>query len=209
MSKLIQMLIKSNEQDVLTVAKEASVVHWIDLTLLKKKTLHHPKADEEKRQLFVEQLAQYQKDNRPVVYLDESGFKAHDYRPYGYAKRGEKCFGEHNWHLKNQTNAIGAIYNNQLFAVGLYDCTVNSDVFHSWIEQLLLPELPTNSIIVMDNATFHKRLDTKEIIESAGHTILWLPPYSPDLNPIDYASIALVLRSGEAVLRFILAQGLD
>ena len=91
------------------------------MVLLKKKTLHHPKSDEEKRQLFAEQLAQHEKDNRPVVYLDESGFKAHDYRPYGYAKKGEKCFGEHNWQLKNQTNAIGAIYNNQLFAVGLYD----------------------------------------------------------------------------------------
>ena len=105
------------------------------MVLLKKKTLHHPKSDEEKRQLFAEQLAWYEKDNRPVVYLDESGFKAHDYRPYGYAKKGEKCFGEHNWQLKNQTNAIGAIYNNQLFAVGLYDCSVNSDVFHSWAQQ--------------------------------------------------------------------------
>ncbi|MCD9152267.1 transposase [Psychrobacter sanguinis] len=82
------------------------------MVLFKKKTLHHPKSDEEKRQLFAEQLAQHEKDNCPVVYLDESGFKAHDYRPYGYAKKGEKCFGEHNWQLKNQTNAIGAIYNN-------------------------------------------------------------------------------------------------
>jgi len=155
------------------------------LVLLKKKTLHHPKSDEEKRQLFAEQLAQHEKDNRPVVYLDESGFKAHDYRPYGYAKKGEKCFGEHNWQLKNQTNAIGAIYNNQLFAVGLYDCSVNSDVFHSWAQQLLLPQLPLNSVIVMDNATFHKGLDIQKIIEDSGHTILWLPPYSPDLNPIE------------------------
>ena len=87
--------------------------------------------------------------------------------------------------LKNQTNAIGAIHNHQLFSVGLYDCSINSDVFYSWVIQLLLPELPKNSVIVMDNATFHKRLDIQELIEEAGHTILWLPPYSPDLNPIE------------------------
>lgn len=93
---------------------------------------------------------------------------------------------QYNWQLKNQTNAIGAVVNDQLFAIGLYDCSINSDVFHGWGEQLLLPQLPTNSVIVMDNATFHKRSDTKALIEATGHTILWLPPYSPDLNPIEH-----------------------
>lgn len=91
----------------------------------------------------------------------------------------------HNWQLKNQTNAIGAIYNDQLFAVRLFDCSVNSDVFHSWVKHALIPELPRNSVIVMDNASFHHRIDTKELIEQNGHQILWLPPYSPDLNPIE------------------------
>lgn len=155
------------------------------MALHKKKTLNHPKADAELRRLFLEQLRQFEKDNRAIIFLDESGFKSHDNRPYGYSKKGHKCFGEYNWQLKNQTNAIGAIYNNQLFAVGLYDCSVNSDVFHSWVNQLLLPNLPKNSVIVMDNATFHKRQDIQDLIQEAEHTILWLPPYSPDLNPIE------------------------
>ncbi|WP_422548709.1 transposase [Psychrobacter glacincola] len=46
-----------------------------------------------------------------------------------------------------------------------------------------MPNLPKNSVIVMDNATFHKRQDIQALIEDAEHTILWLPPYSPDLNP--------------------------
>ncbi|WP_279573219.1 IS630 family transposase [Volucribacter amazonae] len=117
--------------------------------------------------------------------LDESGFKMHDNRPHGYAQRGKPCFSQSNWQLKNQSNAIGAVLNQQLFAVGLYDCNINSDVFHDWVEQLLLPQLPDNSVIVMDNAAFHKGSDTKALIEAAGHTILWLPPYSPDLNPIE------------------------
>ena len=153
----------------------------------KKKTLNHPKADKQKRVEFLNQLKQFEATARPIIYIDESGFKSHDYRPYGYAKKGEKCFGKYNWQLKNKTNAIGAIHDNELFAVGLYDCSINSDIFHSWVEQLLLVEIPSNSVIVMDNATFHKRQETKELIEDAGHTILWLPPYSPDLNPIEKA----------------------
>ena len=118
------------------------------MVLHKKKTLNLPKVDTGQRRLFLEQLHQFEKDNRAIIFLDESGFKSHDNRPYGYSKKGHKCFGEYNWQLKNQPNAIGATYNNQLFAVGLYDCSVNSDVFHSWVSQLLLPNVPKNSVIV-------------------------------------------------------------
>ena len=69
--------------------------------------------------------------------------------------------------------------------VGLFDCTVNANVFHGWVDQVLLAALPANSVIVMDNATFHKRQDTHDLLERHGHRILWLPPYSPDLNPIE------------------------
>ncbi len=151
----------------------------------KKKTLNHPKADEEKRQQFLLELSSYEEENRPIVYLDESGFKYDDYRVYGYSDKGQKCFGKYNWQAKNLTNAIGAIYNNELFAVALFESSINSDVFYYWVENLLIPELPKNSVIVMDNATFHKRSDIQELLERDGYTILWLPPYSPDLNPIE------------------------
>lgn len=151
----------------------------------KKKSLNHPKADELIREQFLLELAVYEEENRPIIYLDESGFKSHDYRTYGYSPKGEKCFGQYNWQLKNLTNAIGAIHNNQLFAVGLFNSSINSDIFCTWVEQLLIPELPDSSVIVMDNATFHKRADIQALIEEHGHTILWLPPYSPDLNPIE------------------------
>ena len=48
--------------------------------------------------------------NHPIIYLDESGFKSHDYRPHGYSRKGVPCLGQYNWQLKNQTNAIGAIH---------------------------------------------------------------------------------------------------
>lgn len=148
--------------------------------------MNHPQADESKRKHFLEQLAHYRQNNRPIIYLDESGFKSHDYRPYGYAPRGQKCHDTYNWQLKNMTNAIGVIHDGQLLSVGLYDCSINSRIFHNWVSTLLIPELPSNSVIVMDNATFHKRQDIQDLITTNGHTILWLPPYSPDLNEIEH-----------------------
>lgn len=147
--------------------------------------MNHPQADESKRTHFLDQLQHYEQNSRPIIYLDESGFKSHDYRPYAYATSSQRCYDTHNWQLKNITNAIGAIHNGQLFSVGLYNCSINSNIFYHWVKTLLLPQLPQNSVIVMDNATFHKRQDIQDLIQSAGHTILWLPPYSPDLNPIE------------------------
>jgi len=79
---------------------------------------------------------------------------------------------------------IGALSNQQLVTACLFECTINSDVFHAWVTQDLLHKLPEKSIIVMDNATFHKKFDTQMAIINAGFVLEYLPPYSPDLNPI-------------------------
>jgi hypothetical protein len=71
------------------------------ITITQKKSLTPPKTDEEKHLLFLKHLKQFEREDIPIIYL------------------GEKCFGQYNWPLKNQTNAIGAIDNNQLFAIGL------------------------------------------------------------------------------------------
>lgn len=146
--------------------------------------MRHPKAKTELREQYLKDLNRLRYQH-PIIYLDESGFKSHEHRPHGYSKQGIPCYGTYNWQLKNQTNAIGAIHEGKLFAVGLFDSKVNSDVFHFWVDKFLLPELPSNSIIVMDNAAFHKRPDIQDLLTQHGHQILWLPPYSPDLNPIE------------------------
>jgi len=71
---------------------------------------------------------------------------------------------------------IGALLGKALMAVGLFMCSVNSDVFHAGVIQILLPSLPPDSVVVMDNATFHKRLDTQKVIDDAGHIIVYLHP---------------------------------
>ncbi len=80
---------------------------------------------------------------------------------------------------------IGAIIENRLLTVGVFNCSVNTEVFECWIEQDLLPKLKESSVLIMDNATFHKGKRLQELVGCAGHYIVWLPRYSPDLNPID------------------------
>ncbi|MGG2141137.1 transposase [Symbiopectobacterium sp. RP] len=63
---------------------------------------------------------------------------------------------------------------------------INSDVFYSWVTQVLIPVLPKNRVIVMDNATFHKKHNIQQVIIDAGYMVEYLPTYSPDLNPIEH-----------------------
>jgi transposase len=104
-------------------------------------------------------------------------------RTHGYALKGQRCFGKHDWGAKGRTNVIGALLAGTLLTVSLFNCTINTAVFNAWIVQDLIPQLPPNSVVVMDNAAFHKKAET--FLQEDGHTVLFLPPYSPDLNPIE------------------------
>ncbi|NJO15842.1 MAG: transposase [Thioploca sp.] len=114
-----------------------------------------------------------------MVYVDESGF-AHDRpRRHGYSPVGQRCFGQLDWGAKGRTNVIGALLSGLLLTVTLLTSNVNSEVFYTWITQELLPQLPNQGVVVMDKASFHKRLDIQKAIRDAGHILLFLPPYSP------------------------------
>ena len=106
-------------------------------------------------------------------------------RTHGYAVKGRRCFGVCDWGAKGRTNAIGALLGGVLLTVSLFHTTVNTAVFNAWIIQDLLPKLPESSVVIMDNATFHKGVDMVKALQAEGHTLLYLPPYSPDLNPIE------------------------
>lgn len=124
-------------------------------------------------------------EKRPIVYLDESGFCVDALREQGYSLKGVKCYTSKDWHAKGRVNAIGAIHNFKLFSVCLFQCNIDADVFCRWMTPELPPNIPQNSVIVLDNATFHKRNDTLLAVQQLGHTLVFLPPYSPDLNPIE------------------------
>lgn len=107
-------------------------------------------------------------------------------RRRGYAPIGKRCFGTQDWNARRRTNVIGALLGCCLLTVTLFTGSINADVFVAWITQDLLPKLPKNSVIVMDNASFHKRAYIHNAILEAGHILEYLPPYSPDLNPIEH-----------------------
>jgi transposase len=150
-----------------------------------KKSLRHPKADEGERQSFRARIERYKAEGRTIAFIDESGF-AHDMpRTHGYALLGQRCYGTHDWHAKGRTNVIGALIGKALLTVGLFTTNINADIFAQWTSQDLVPKLPPNTVVVMDNATFHKRADILRALTDAGHTLDFLPAYSPDLNPIE------------------------
>ena len=87
--------------------------------------------------------------------------------------------------VAGRLNAIGAIVGMTFITLSLFASSINSDVFYAWLTQDLLPKVKSGAVIVMDNATFHKRSDMLEAITNAGCIPEFLPPYSPDLNPIE------------------------
>ena len=102
----------------------------------------------------------YVADRRPIFALDEMGVERHMCRTHGYAPKGKKCHGIHDYKTKNRVNVIGTIdwYSKRFVSVWLLEgSTVDSDVFHAYSTKDLIPKLPNNSVIIMDNTTFHKR----------------------------------------------------
>ena len=117
--------------------------------------------------------------------MDESGFESQIIRPHGYAPIGKPCIDSYNWQGKKRTNVIGALYKKMLFALDYFEHNINSGIFYDWCKHTLIPSLKTKCVIVMDNARFHKSSRIQKLLNRHGHRILWLPPYSPDLNPIE------------------------
>ena len=119
--------------------------------------------------------------------MDESGL-AHDMpRTHGDSPRGKRCDGTHDGQAKGRINVIGALLGATLLTVSLFECHIDSDVFYAWTVQELLPKLPPGAVMVMDHASFHKRQDIQQALLHAAHTLEYLPPYSPDLNPIEHS----------------------
>ena len=126
-------------------------------------------------------------ENIDVVYLDESGVQKEMNPIRGRAKRGVKIYQETSGKRVKKDNVIAGYLNGLILALCLFSWTTDTEWFCLWFEYSLIPLLKPNSIIVLDNATFHSKTYLPIIAEAYGHKILWLPKYSPDLNPIEHA----------------------
>ena len=124
-------------------------------------------------------------DREKLIFVDESGVDTFVSRQYGRAPRGKKIHGEISGKRFARQSFVAAKAGSKIIAPMIYEGTCHSELFETWVEQVLLPELIPGQTIVMDNATFHKSLKTKNLIERAGCNLLFLPPYSPDFNPIE------------------------
>ena len=116
--------------------------------------------------------------------MDETGIDEYLHREYGRAKRGEAVYSMVSGRKYKRTGIVAAQMGKNILSPLQYDGTMDSTLFEMWFEKLLLPSLLEKTAIVLDNASFHrKRLIS--IAERAGHTLIFLPPYSPELNPIE------------------------
>ena len=119
------------------------------------------------------------------MYIDESGIEVGAARERGWGKKGVKLAAKKSGKYYERINIIAGYVNKAPIAPMTFNGSCDTKVFESWVEKILVKELKSGQIIIMDNASFHKSQRTKKLIESAGCELLFLPPYSPELNPIE------------------------
>lgn len=140
-------------------------------------------ASEEKRERYAEVIKDIALEK--LVYIDESGIDLGICKDRGWGKKGEKLIGKKSGKYYQRTNIIAGYVNNKSIAPGVFNGSCNTEVFETWVEQFLIKELKPGQFVVMDNAAFHKSKRSRELIESVGCKVIFLPPYSSDLNPIE------------------------
>lgn len=115
----------------------------------------------------------------------------------GRAPRGQRVVDKTPHGHWKTTTLIAALGMTGMRCSTVVDGAVNGDVFEAFVEQVLVPELRSGDVVIMDNLSSHKRLRIRDRIEAAGARLEFLPPYSPDLNPIEliFAKIKQSLRS--------------
>jgi transposase len=150
-----------------------------------------------------------------LVFIDESGAKTNMTRLYGRAKEGRRAVDYTPSGHWCTTTMISSVRLDGSTACMVVDGATTKDVFMVYVEQILLPTLKVGDIVVLDNLSAHKNQEVGELIKSVGAELWFLPPYSPDLNPIEkmWSKIKSILRTlkarTEKVLIDAIAKALD
>ena len=139
-----------------------------------------------------------------MIFIDETGASTKMVRLYGRAPRGQRLRAAlPHGHWKT-TTFVGALRLGGLTAPMVLDGPMTGAWFLSYVEQVLAPTLASGDVVVMDNLPAHKGVAVREAIEATGARLLFLPPYSPDFNPIENAFSKL-----KALLRKAAARSID
>jgi transposase len=139
---------------------------------------------------------QAQIDPQQFVFIDETWTSTNMARSRGRAPRGRRCVAAvPHGHWKT-TTFVGALRQDQLIAPMVTDGPMDGTVFLAYARQFLAPALRPGDVVVLDNLGSHKVAGVREAITGAGATLLYLPPYSPDLNPIEklFSKLKALLR---------------
>jgi transposase len=147
-----------------------------------KKTLIYRERDEASRVKFVRRIQRISPRN--LIYVDEAGINEYLYWEYARAPRGQKVIGEISGKKYKRTNIVSGYCCGKWVAPLQYNGSTDSILFEYWFEECLLKEV-RGKFIVLDNATFHRKKRLIELAETKKCKVIFLPAYSPDLNPIE------------------------
>lgn len=135
-------------------------------------------------------------DPRRLVFIDETWAKANMTPIRGWAPRGQKLVARTPFGHWRTLTFLAALRHDRIDAPCVLDGPINGLSFTAWVEQFLVPTLAPGDIVIMDNLGSHKGAAVRKAIRSVGAKLLYLPPYSPDLNPIEqvFAKLKLLMR---------------
>lgn len=132
-----------------------------------------------------------------LVFIDETGASTKMARRYGRCRRGERLDAALPYGHWKTTTFLGGLTSRGFIAPYVLDGAMDGLTFRAWIEQMLAPKLESGDIVIMDNLPAHKVQGVRQAIEAKGAELRYLPPYSPDLNPIEqaFAKLKALLRT--------------
>ena len=139
-------------------------------------------------------------DGRRLVFLDESGVTTQMVRCFGWAPKGERLVATiPQGHWRTMTFVAG-LRADGLVAPFVVEGAMSGALFRAYVEHMLAPQLQPGDVVTMDNLSVHKVAGVREAIRAAGASVLYLPPYSPDLNPMEQvlAKLKALLRKAAA-----------
>ena len=133
------------------------------------------------------------------MFVDETWAKTNMTRTHGRARRGQRLVAAVPQARRTTTTFLAGLRRDGLTAPCVFDGPINGGLFLAWVEQFLVPTLRSGDIVVLDNLGSHKGGAVRRAIRAAGAHLLFLPPYSPDLNPIEmvFAKLKTLLRKAD------------
>jgi transposase len=156
------------------------------LALPEKKTLlaseSQTKVNLEKREHFLKELRKYKPED--ILVLDESGFLLSQRRNYGWSKKGKRI-RERRKRRSQRLSMISVVSHKKVLGLMTVEGSVNTDSFLLFLQKLILPNTRKGQVLVLDNWTVHHSRKLQPLLQSYGVHLLYLPPYSPELSPIE------------------------